>query len=118
MSLFLMGCTSTKQIYHEPKFYEFNLSSVKLEEIEQIDLGRHLSFRSEKHEEVVIPVEIFLKMKSINKKRKVHLKIYKQLYDWALEDVGRYRKFVKKQKKFFKESNKKKQAPSPLLYFF
>lgn len=113
-----MGCTSTKQIYHEPKFYEFNLSSVNLEEVEQIDLSKHLSFRSKKHEEVVIPVEIFLKMKSMHKKRKVHLKIYKQLYDWALEDVERYEKFVKKQKKFFKELNKKKQAPVPFLYFF
>ena len=50
--------------------------------------------------------------------KKVILKIYKQLYDWALEDVERYEKFVKKQKKFFKELNKKKQAPAPFLYFF
>lgn len=106
MSLFLMGCTSTKQIYHEPKFYEFNLSRVELDPIEQLDLSKSLTFKTKKHEAVVIPVEVFLKMKSINAKRKRHLKIYKQLYDWALEDVERYKKFVKEQKAFFKQHNK------------
>ena len=102
-----MGCTSTKHIYHEAKYYDFNLSSVELEEIEQIDLSESLSFKTKKHKEVLMSVDVFLKMKKINETRKIHLKIYKQLYDWALEDVERYKKFVKKQKEFFKKLNNK-----------
>jgi len=94
-----MGCTSTKHIYHKAKYYDFNLNSVELEEIEQIDLSESLSFKSEKHEEVLMPVDVFLKMKKTNETRKIHLKIYKQLYTWALEDVARYEKFVEKQNK-------------------
>lgn len=99
-ALFLIGCSSTTKVrYVQPNYYEFNLSRVELEPIPQLAVKEHVEFADKSQKFVKMPTWFFLKMLDVNDIRKNHLKIYKKLYEWALEDVERYEKFVERQKK-------------------
>ena len=104
--LFLTGCICTKEVrYHEPTYYEFNVTKVELLPINKINPKEYVSFLDEKHKFVKMPTWFLLKMFDIKDAEDKQLEIYKRVYEWSVEDVERYNAFVKKQKEFFKNLN-------------
>ena len=105
-AIFLIGCTSSKEVrYHEPIYYDFNLSSVELKPIEPLEPKKYVGFVDDTHLFVTMPTWFYIKMLDTNDLRKRYLKIYKKLYGWALDDVERYNAFVKEQKRKFERLN-------------
>lgn len=106
--LFLTGCGS-KVKYHEPKFYEFNIEKVELDPIEPISAKEHVDFLDENKTTVVMPTWFYLKLLDQSELKNHYILAYQTLYEWAYEDIERYKAFVEKQKAFFR--NKNSQPP-------
>jgi len=106
MILYWSGCSSTKIKYHQPIYYEFNLSEVELDPIEPLQPKGYVMFLDPEHRYVKMPAWFYATMLDRNDRRKKHIMIYRQLYEWALEDVERYNAFVAKQKQLFQDLNR------------